>query len=53
MNAPQLIKYALYGLLGSELAQVGAGFNNPFWFFTILITVLIIEQLGIIQSRDQ
>ena len=51
MNGPQLVKYALYGLLGFELSQVGAGINNPWWFFSIVITVIAIENLGIIQSR--
>jgi len=49
----RLLKYALYGLLGFELSQVGAGLDNPLWFFAILITVLIIEQLGIIQATSR
>jgi len=51
MSGVQLLKYALYGLLGFELSQAGVGIDNPWWFFPILITVIIIEQLGIIQSR--
>jgi hypothetical protein len=50
MSGVQLLKYALYGLLGFELSQVGAGISNP-WFWSILITVIVIENLGIIQSR--
>ena len=52
MSAPQLVKYALYGVLGFELAQVGVGvLEKPFWFAAVLVTVIAIEQLGIIQSR--
>ena len=48
MSGVQLLKYALYGLLGFELSQV----NTPWgWFFAIVFTVVVIENLGIIQSR--
>lgn len=52
MNGVQLLKYALYGVLGAELAAVGLSvMEKPFWFFAILTTVIVIENLGIIQSR--
>lgn len=50
MSGVQLLKYVLYGVLGFELSQVGAEIHN-LWFWLILITVIVIENLGIIQSR--
>lgn len=48
MSGPQLMKYALYGVLGLELSFITA---NIWWVLAILFTVIAIEQLGIIQSR--
>jgi hypothetical protein len=51
MNHPAILKYVLYGLLGFELSQIGAGVENPLWFIMVLITVILIENLGILASR--
>jgi hypothetical protein len=52
MNGPALIKYALYGVLGMELAFSGVNIiDSPFRFLGIILTVVVIENLGIIQSR--
>jgi len=48
MNHIALIKYALYGVLGAELGTVGV---EPWWFLSIVLTVIVIENLSIIQSR--
>lgn len=48
MSGVQLLKYAVYGLLGYELSLVS---GNGWWVFGVAVTVIVIEQLGIIQSR--
>jgi hypothetical protein len=48
MSGVQLLKYALYGLLGFELSLAT---GNGWLVAGIVVTVLVIEQLGIIQSR--
>jgi hypothetical protein len=48
MSGVQLLKYAMYGLLGYELSLAS---ENGWWVFAVAVTVITIEQLGIIQSR--
>jgi hypothetical protein len=47
-NGPMWLKYALYGVLGFELSLVS---GSGWWVFAVAVTVIAIEQLGIIQSR--